>query len=64
MHKLFRFAYHVDPQSGLGRLPLIRRLREHHVTHHDKALMTRCSFNSTYPICDRLFDTLHRGCRP
>lgn len=63
-YELFHFAYHVDPQSWLGRLPLIGRLREHHVTHHNKALMTRYNFNITYPVSDWLFGTLHRGSRP
>ena len=63
-YELFHFSYHMDPQSWLGRLPLVRRLREHHVTHHNKALMMRCNFNITYPICDRLFGTLHSGSRP
>jgi len=63
-YELFHFAYHVDPQSWLGRLPLIGHLRECHVMHHNKALMTRHNFNITYPICDRLFGTLYRGSRP
>ena len=60
-YELFHFAYHLSPQSRAGRLPLLRRLRAHHAVHHNKALMTRCNFNITYPICDRLFGTLHRG---
>lgn len=60
-YELFHFSYHVDPQSWLGRLPLIHRLRRNHVLHHDKALMTRYNFNITYPICDRLFGTLYRA---
>lgn len=59
-YELLHFSYHVEPQSWLGRLPLIRRLRRNHVLHHDRALMTRFNFNITYPICDRLFDTLYR----
>jgi hypothetical protein len=59
-YELFHFSYHVDPQSRLGRLPVIRRLRRNHVLHHNKALMTRYNFNITYPICDRLFGTLYR----
>ena len=59
-YELFHFSYHVDPNSRLGRLPVIRLLRRHHVVHHDKALMTRCNFNITYPICDQLFGTLYR----
>ena len=59
-YELFHFSYHVEPQSSLGRLPLIRRLRSNHVVHHNRALMTRYNFNITYPICDRLFGTLYR----
>ena len=59
-YELFHFSYHLDPQSRLGRLPVIRRLRRNHVLHHDRALMTRYNFNITYPICDRLFGTLYR----
>jgi hypothetical protein len=63
-YELFHFSYHVDPQSWLGRLPLIRQLRRNHTLHHDKALMMRYNFNITYPICDRLFGTLYRGTGP
>ncbi len=63
-YELFHFSYHVDPQSWLGRVPVIRRLRRNHVAHHNKALMTRYNFNITYPICDNLFGTLYRGGQP
>ena len=59
-YELFHFSYHVEPQSRLGKLPVVRRLRGNHVLHHNKALMTRYNFNITYPICDRLFGTLYR----
>ena len=58
-YELFHFAYHFEPDSWLGRLPLVRRLRKHHIAHHNKQLMTRYNFNITYPICDRLFGTLY-----
>ena len=63
-YELFHFSYHVNPQSWLGRVPVIRRLRRNHVAHHNKALMTRYNFNITYPICDTLFGTLYRGGQP
>ena len=63
-YELLHFSYHVDPQSWLGRFRIIRGLREHHVAHHNKALMTRYNFNITYPICDRLFGTLYTGDKP
>ncbi len=59
-YELLHFAYHSDPASWLGRLPLISSLRQHHVRHHDKRLMTRYNFNITYPVCDYLFGTLYR----
>lgn len=60
-YELLHFAYHAAPGSWMGRLPLVARLRRHHLLHHDRSLMTRCNFNITYPICDVLFGTLHRG---
>ncbi len=59
-YELLHFAYHTTPESWLGRLPLIRSLRRHHLAHHDKRLMTKYNFNITYPICDYLFGTLYR----
>jgi hypothetical protein len=63
-YELFHFSYHLDPQSRIGRLRLIRTLRENHVNHHNRSLMTHYNFNITYPICDRLFRTLYRETRP
>ena len=60
-YELLHFAYHCDPQSRIGQLPLVSRLRKHHIVHHDKRLMTRYNFNITYPICDVLFGTHYRG---
>ena len=57
-YELLHFAYHSDPLSWIGRLPFMSRLRQHHITHHNRALMTLYNFNITYPICDRLFGTL------
>jgi sterol desaturase/sphingolipid hydroxylase (fatty acid hydroxylase superfamily) len=59
-YELLHFAYHMDPQSWVGRLPFIGRLRTHHTYHHDRRLMIRYNFNITYPICDYLFGTLHK----
>ena len=36
----------------------MRRLRRLHTVHHDVSRMTRCNFNITFPICDRLYGTL------
>ncbi len=58
-YELLHFGYHSDPESWPGRLPFMSRLRKHHITHHNRRLMTRYNFNITYPICDRLFGTLY-----
>ncbi|APR82332.1 Sterol desaturase [Minicystis rosea] len=49
-------AYHVPPQSFVGRIGVIARLREHHRRHHDPRLMKHWNFNVTVP----LFDWVHR----
>ncbi len=59
-YELLHFAYHSDPQSWIGRLPLMRRLRQHHIRHHNRQLMTRYNFNITYPLCDYLFGTVYK----
>jgi len=59
-YELLHFAYHCDPGSRLGRLPLIESLRRQHIRHHDKRLMTHYNFNITYPVFDYLFGTRYR----
>ncbi|MFQ5533771.1 MAG: hypothetical protein ACE5EM_02995 [Sphingomonadales bacterium] len=59
-YELLHFAYHMRPDSWVGRLPFMAVLRRHHTVHHDKALMARYNFNITYPICDWLFSTWYR----
>ena len=59
-YELLHLAYHMDPQSWIGRLQILARLRQHHLRHHDRKLMTRYNFNITYPICDYIFGTVYR----
>ena len=59
-YEFLHLAYHLHPESFLGRRRLIRRLRGLHTLHHDPALMTRWNFNISYPICDLLFGTFKR----
>jgi len=58
-YELLHFAYHMDPDSRVGRFPFMHRLRRHHTNHHNRRLMTRYNFNITYPICDYLFGTVY-----
>lgn len=49
-------AYHLPPDSFIGRIGVISRLREHHRRHHDPRLMKHWNFNVTVPV----FDWIHR----
>lgn len=57
-YEWLHFSYHLPPESAIGRLSIVRRLRRLHTLHHQVALMTRHNFNITFPICDWLFGTL------
>lgn len=57
-YEWLHLSYHLPADSFIGRTWLVRKLRRLHTAHHDVALMTRCNFNITFPICDRLFGTL------
>jgi hypothetical protein len=56
-YEWLHLAYHLPPDSFVGRLGLIARLREHHRRHHDPRLMKRWNFNVTVPV----FDWVHRS---
>lgn len=54
-YEWLHFFYHLPPQSFIGRLAIIARLREHHRRHHEPRLMKHWNFNVTLP----LFDWIH-----
>jgi hypothetical protein len=60
-YEWLHFAYHLPPNTLVGRLPLMARLRNHHTRHHDLALMGKYNFNITFPICDWLHGTTYVG---
>ena len=60
-YEWLHFAYHQPPDGFIGRRWLVRELRAHHTLHHDVARMQKWNFNITFPICDTLFGTTHRG---
>lgn len=45
-------SYHLPPESFIGRMRVVRVLREHHRRHHHPALMQRWNFNVTIPLWD------------
>jgi hypothetical protein len=58
LYELLHFSYHQPTDGWVSRLLLVRRLRTHHLVHHDPRRMTRVNFNVTFPIADRMLGTL------
>lgn len=56
-YEWLHLSYHLDPESAVGRSPLIRWLRRHHTIHHDPRLMQQLNFNVTVPIWDYVMGT-------
>ena len=60
-YEWLHLSHHLPPESRIGRLAPLVRLRRLHAAHHDPALMASRNFNITFPIGDWLFGTLHSG---
>ena len=60
-YEWLHLSYHLPPQSFVGRMSIVRRLRRLHTMHHDTALMTTQNFNITFPICDGLYGTIGKS---
>jgi sterol desaturase/sphingolipid hydroxylase (fatty acid hydroxylase superfamily) len=56
-YEWLHMAYHMPDDSLIGRIPIIRRLREQHRRHHDPRLMKRWNFNVTFPVFDAILGT-------
>lgn len=57
-YEWLHFSYHMSPDSWVGRLGIVRRLRAHHEAHHDQTLMSHKNFNITFPIIDWIAGTI------
>lgn len=60
-YEWLHLLYHMPETSFFSRLLPVAGLRRHHREHHDMRLMARYNFNITYPLCDWIFGTRHRG---
>jgi hypothetical protein len=60
LYEWLHFVYHVPERYWIGRIGIIRKLRQHHQAHHNHALMQKYNFNITFPICDYVFGTAWR----
>ncbi len=58
LYEWLHLAYHLDPDSPIGRLPGMASLRHHHTVHHDPMRMGRYNFNVSFPIADWVLGTL------
>jgi hypothetical protein len=50
-------AYHAPAASRVARLPVVARLRHHHLVHHEAPHMQTANFNISFPILDTLLGT-------
>jgi sterol desaturase/sphingolipid hydroxylase (fatty acid hydroxylase superfamily) len=56
-YEWLHLSYHMDPDSFVGRLGLVRWLRVQHTIHHNPRLMTSKNFNVTVPVWDHVMGT-------
>jgi hypothetical protein len=56
-YELSHLSYHLPEDSLIGRLALVRVLREQHRRHHHPRLMQKWNFNVTIPLGDWLHRT-------
>lgn len=59
-YEWLHLAFHLPPESPVGRLRLVRALRPHHQAHHAPHLMNRRNFNVTVPVWDLVRGTYER----
>jgi len=57
-YELSHMSYHLPKDSFIGRMTLVRILREHHRRHHDPRLMQKWNFNVTIPLADLVMGTV------
>jgi hypothetical protein len=51
-YEWLHLSYHLDPESFIGSLGIIRCLRRHHSVHHNPRFMKRWNMNVTIPFWD------------
>jgi hypothetical protein len=63
-YEWLHLAYHLPPESWLGRTRALAILRRHHQLHHATHLMHRWNFNVTVPLWDYVRGTVYRPATP
>jgi hypothetical protein len=59
-YEWLHLAYHLPPESWIGRSRALAVLRRHHQLHHATHLMQRWNFNVTVPLWDLVRGTVYR----
>ncbi len=59
-YEWLHLAYHLPPESRIGRSSALAVLRRHHQLHHATHLMQRWNFNVTVPLWDHVRGTVYR----
>lgn len=59
-YEWLHLAWHLPPESVLGRIGLVRRLARLHASHHNPKRMTTANFNVTLPMWDAVRGTWER----
>jgi hypothetical protein len=59
-YECLHLAYHLPPDSPIGRSRIVAHLRRHHQAHHAPHLMHRWNFNVTIPVWDLVRGTAWR----
>ncbi|MCB9034121.1 MAG: fatty acid hydroxylase family protein [Chitinophagales bacterium] len=59
-YEFLHFCYHLPENHFLLKIPLVKRLKKLHHTHHDTTLMTKYNFNISYPIFDWIYGTIYK----
>jgi hypothetical protein len=62
-YEWLHLAWHLPAESAIGRLKVVRRLRQHHALHHAPHLKSRWNFNVTFPLWDLVRGTYWRPAR-
>ena len=58
-YEWLHLAYHLPPDSFIGRSRIIGILRRHHAMHHNPELMQRWNFNVSIPLWDWVRRTIY-----
>ncbi len=61
MYEVMHFSYHAKTGGFFKSIPWVEKSARLHLYHHRIDLMNKYNFNITFPIFDRLFNTIYKG---